>query len=343
MEKVRIGVLGPSDIAMRRMVPALRKCDTIEYAAVAVAYGKERDLVSSVGGENRSSGDTIPPESLKKAQKFVDAFGGTIIEGYMNMLTSDDIDAVYIALPPALHYRWAKAALQNGKHVLMEKPFTTKLRDSEDLIKTARAGSLAVTENFAFCYHPQISKIKEILDSGELGDIRIIRSNFAFPFRGDSDFRYNRELGGGALLDCGCYTLKLLEVLLGEDAKIADHKLMYKEGYGVDMYGAITATDSNGVIVQLSFGMDQQYSCDLEIWGSKGSLRSPRIYTPPADLPIELTLTSGMEKKTITVEADDQFAASARAFVQMVNDSTYRQEIYEELRRQSDRVERCMK
>ena len=338
MKKVRTGVLGPSDIAMRRMVPAMMKCEEIEYAGVAVSFNSERGLNEDAGCENPSSEDIISDVSVQKAQRFVDTFGGKIFEGYKNMLSSDAIDAVYIALPPSLHYRWAKQALENGKHVLMEKPFTTKLSDSEDLIKKARTGSLAVTENFAFCYHPQIAKIKEILESKVLGDIRIIRSNFAFPFRGDADFRYNKELGGGAVLDCGCYTLKLAEILLGEEAKITDHSLMYKEGYDVDMYGAVTVTGSKGEIAQLSFGMDQQYCCDLEIWGSKGCLRSPRIYTPPADLPIELTLTSGMDKTTITIEANDQFAASAKAFVRMINDSSFRQETYEGLIRQSERA-----
>ena len=88
-----------------------------------------------------------------------------------------------------------------------------------------------------------------------------------FPFRGDNDFRYKKALGGGALLDCGCYTLRMAETFLGPDVKITDHNLIYKDGYDVDMYGAITAVGANGAIGHFSFGMDQQYSCDMEIWG----------------------------------------------------------------------------
>ncbi len=343
MNKIRIGVLGPADIAARRMVPAIKKCEEYEYVGVAVAFEEEKkpDYDPQTGLPDNEG--FLSSSGTEKAKQFTEKFGGMIYNGYSAMLESNDIEAVYIALPPSLHYKWAKKALQCGKHVLLEKPFSTCLRDSEDLIKTARERRLAVTENFAFIYHAQISKIKEILDSGKIGDIRIIRSSFMFPFRGDADFRYNKALGGGALLDCGCYTLKMAETLLGPDVKITDHNLMYKDGYDVDMYGAITAVGSNGEIGHFSFGMDQQYSCDIEIWGSKGCLRSPRVYTPPADLPIELMLTTGMDKETVTVDADDQFAGSVRALARMIGNDSYRLETYDSLLRQSERVEMCFK
>ena len=341
MSKIRIGVLGPADIAMRRMVPAIQKCEEYEYMGVAVAYEEEKD--PDYDPEREISDDTgfLSSTGTDKARQFCEKFDGVIYNGYCAMLESDDIDAVYIALPPALHHKWAKQALKCHKHVFLEKPFTTCLKDTKELTDIAEKNDLAVTENFAFCYHAQVAKIKEILAEGILGDIRIIRSTFQFPFRGDADFRYNKALGGGALLDCGCYTLKLAEELLGKDVKITDHNLMYKEGYDVDMYGAITAVGSKGEIAHLSFGMDQQYCCDLEVWGSKGCLKSPRIYTPPADLPVTLTLMCGMDKKEITVDADDQFQRSAEAFAKMINDKESRREAYDSLKRQGERVDLC--
>ena len=343
MSKIRIGVLGPSDIAMRRMVPAIQKCDEYEYMGVAVAFDEEKEPDHDPEAGLSDEIGMLSDNGSKKAGQFAEKFGGMIYNGYCSMFESQEIDAVYIALPPALHHKWAKQALKCGKHVFLEKPFTTTEEDAKELISLARERRLAVTENFAFCYHAQIRKIKETVDEEVLGDIRIIRSSFQFPFRGESDFRYDKKLGGGALLDCGCYTLKLAEVLLGENVRITDHNLMYKEGYDVDMYGAVTAVGEKGEIAHLSFGMDQQYACDLEIWGSKGCLRSSRVYTPPADLPIELILTNGPEKKMITVDADDQFAGSARAFAKMITDDTCRNEAYDSLIRQSERVERCMK
>ncbi len=331
MSKLRIGVLGPADIAKRRMVPAIQKCETIEYVGVAVALESER------GGPS-----PVSQTSMDKARAFTEIFGGAIFEGYMNMLSSDAIDAVYIALPPALHYRWAKQALLCGKHVLLEKPFTTSLKETKELIGIAKEKKLAVHENFAFCYHAQMDKIREVLDAGTLGDIRTIRGDFSFPFRGADDFRYKKALGGGALLDCGCYTIKVASLLLGPAMKIESHILKGKEGFDVDIYGAITATGSDGAIAQLSFGMDRQYNCELEIWGSKGVITSPRLYTPPADLPIELSITTGADKQVIKVDPNDQFAGSARAFAKMTEDDALKEANYEAIIRQSSYVDECM-
>ena len=90
--------------------------------------------------------------------------------------------------------------------LLSERKENAKLLE-EGIIKIAKEKNLAVAENFAFVYHPQIQKIKELIESNRIGNVQLIRSNFGFPFRSKNDFRYNKNLGGGALLDCGCYTL----------------------------------------------------------------------------------------------------------------------------------------
>ena len=159
---------------------------------------------------------------------------------YNELLSSADIDAVYIPLPPALHFKWAKMALENGKHVLLEKPFTTSLSDTEELIRIAKEKNLAVHENYMFSYHTQLDWIKNKVSEGVIGDIRLIRIDFGFPFRGANDFRYNKALGGGALLDCGGYTIKLATMFLGDTAEVKTSQLNYKEGFEVDIYGSAT-------------------------------------------------------------------------------------------------------
>jgi len=337
MAKIRIGVLGPADIAMRKMIPAILKCDNLEYAGVAVAYSGERSELSESDVD-----DSISEASLLKAERFVENFGGIVFRGYRNMLMSDAIDAVYIALPPALHHRWAKLALECGKHVLLEKPFTTKAEHTEELVSMAESKGLVISENFAFIYHAQIEKIREIVSSGELGEVRLIRSNFGFPFRGESDFRYQKALGGGALYDCGCYTIRMMN-LLGEDLQISDCRLFSKDGFDVDIYGEISAVAGNRIPIQLSFGMDQQYNCELEIWGSKGFLRSPRIYTAPADQNIELILAVGSDRSTIEIPADDQFRNSASFFAEMIRVESKKARMYTDIRGQSELVEQCMR
>ena len=318
-DMIRIGVLGPADIALRRMVPAILKSNTFTYAGVAVR----------------------PSGNHEKAERFRKEFGGRIWDSYESMLESDDIDAVYIALPPALHYEWGKMALECGKHVLLEKPFTISKVQTKELTDIASAKRLAVTENFAFIYHDQVKQIRNVMESGRIGDIRVIRSNFGFPFRGGGDFRYVKELGGGALLDCGCYTLRLASLLLGDSMKIDSSVLHAMEGFDVDIYGGITAINDAGVIAQLSFGMDQQYCCELEVWGSKGCIVSPRIFTPPAELEIELTLKCGTDTEIIKVSPQDQFLSSLEAFGEMIRDDGSRNGSYENIINQSRYVEIC--
>ena len=333
MDKLRIGVLGPADIAKRRMIPSVLENTRCEYIGVALATDSER------GG----NGDSIPDGSREKGEAFVKESGGRIFEGYESMLSSDEVDAVYIALPPALHHKWAKKAIEHDKHVLLEKPFTTSLGDTEELVREAESRGLALAENFAFIYHRQIARAEEVINSGELGEIRLIRSNFAFPFRGGNDFRYHKALGGGALLDCGCYTLKLADRLLHGDMEITDARLFYLDGFDVDIYGAISAVSTKGIPAQLSFGMDQQYNCELEIWGNKGCLRASRIYTAPPELSVRLEIKCGNESRSYDIEPDDQFGRSLSAFLDMTGDNDKREASYRDIVRQSTLVDRCMR
>ena len=335
---IRIGVLGPADIARRRMVPAIIKNEGCEYAGVALATMAEHDP-AGIGS------DGIKDTTREKGKSFLDEFGGRIYEGYNTMLSSDDIDAVYIALPPALHHKWAGLALKAGKHVLLEKPFTTKQEDTKELIDIASDRNLAVAEDFGFIYHKQMSVIKDIIASGRLGDLRLIRANFGFPFRGAGDFRYHKALGGGALLDCGCYTLMLASDLL-EDLELKDAALCGKDGFDVDIYGTISAEGrdalGNKVSAQLSFGMDQQYCCGLEVWGSKGCLKTDRIFTAPPQLGTKVTVTCGMDSEDISCGEDDQFGRILDAFLDMIADADKRKRSYEVISTQADLMQKTL-
>ena len=190
MGKIRIGVICPSEIAYRRFMPALKKCEGIEFAGISTADASEWNGVLI---------DELKKSETEKAERFISKYGGRLYDSYASLLSSPDIDAVYLPLPPALHYRWGKAALENGKHLFMEKPFTTSLDDTRELIELARSKGLAVHENYMFAFHSQIEWIKNRIAEGAVGDIRLIRIDFGFPFRGANDFRYNKTLGNHLL------------------------------------------------------------------------------------------------------------------------------------------------
>lgn len=329
MNKIKIGVLCPSEIAFRRFMPAVKKLDNFEYIGLAAATEREFSDADS---------DEIKSSELEKATGFIEAHGGKLFKGYKSLITSNEIDAVYIPLPPALHFKWAKLALENGKHVLLEKPFTTNLSDTEALIELAKSKALAVHENYMFAFHSQIEWIKQKLSDGAIGDIRLIRIDFGFPFRGANDFRYDKKLGGGALLDCGGYTVKLAGMFLGDSARITASQLNSKDGFEVDIYGSATLVNDNGLTAQISFGMDNGYRCDLEIWGSTGTLFTGRILTAPEGLEPTVIIKNAEGEQSFTLPADDTFKKSIEFFGQCLSEERARAEHYETIRRQSELI-----
>lgn len=297
MNKIRLGILGTADIAYRRFLPALKKCDCFEYVGVA-----SRDI--------------------NKTQKFVDSFGGVGYSSYDELLADSNIDAVYIPLPPALHFEWGTKVLNAGKHLLMEKPFTINVKETELLLKLAKEKGLVVHENYMFLYHRQLAKIKEMIADGSLGKIRLYRMSFGFPMRSQGDFRYNKELGGGALLDCGGYPIRLAIDLLGDTAKVVQSKLVQPKGFEVDLYGNAVIENDDGVVAQISFGMDNAYQCQLEVWGSKATLIASRIFTAGEGVKPILIIHSSYDESKIELEADDQFLNSINCFYRYIVNNT---------------------
>lgn len=326
---MRIGIICPSEIAFRRFLPALKEAGCFEYAGVAIASKEE-----FVGAT-----DEILAKERAKAQTFVDSYGGKIYEGYKTLIESTDVDAIYLPLPPGLHYKWAKAALDAGKHTLVEKPCTIDLAKTEDLLKEAGDKGLAVHENYMFAFHDQLEAVNDIVKSGEIGDVRLYRISFGFPMRAQNDFRYNKALGGGALLDCGGYTLKYASMLLGPTAQIKYAQSNNIEGFSVDMYGSAAMVNDEGVTAQIAFGMDHNYKCELEVWGSKGTLYTNRILTAPAGFVPEVIIRKGNEEENRNLPADDAFKKSILHFCECIKDAEVRKENYNTLFRQARLVE----
>ena len=335
---IRIGIICPSEIAFRRYLPSLQKAkDDFEFAGVAIASPKEW-----FGDLTQVSNEAIEEQQNReraKAQTFIDQYGGKIYEGYQTIIESDDVDAMYIPLPPALHYNWAKMALENNKHVFVEKPSTTCLADTDALISLASSKGLALHENYMFVYHNQLEQLQQVVVSGEIGDVRLYRISFGFPLRQLNDFRYNKALGGGALLDAGGYCMKYANYLLGGAAKVVTAQANNIDGFEVEMYGSATMVNDNGEVAQLAFGMDNDYKCEIEIWGSKGTIVSSRILTAPAGFVPTYTIKKNQDFETRELPADDAFLKSIIKFKECVYDEVIRKNEYQLLHVQENLVE----
>ena len=290
---MRIGILGTADIAFRRFLPALQKCSDITYVGVA----------------------SRTPE---KAVSFTQVYGGKAYSSYEKLLEDRSIDAIYVPLPPALHYEWGKKVLESEKHLLMEKPFTTNLAGTKELLALAEEKKLVVHENYMFLYHSQLEKIKQLIFNGILGELRLIRAAFGFPKRSKDDFRYKKVLGGGSLLDCGGYPVRLALELLGETTKIIQANLHQPEGYEVDLFGSAVLQNDSGLCAQISFGMDNIYKCELEIWGNKSCIFTDRIFTAPPDFYPSIIFHTKDIVYNKKQNSDDAFANSIRNFIERV-------------------------
>ncbi|MCR5737758.1 MAG: Gfo/Idh/MocA family oxidoreductase [Eubacterium sp.] len=313
---MKLGIIGCSEIAFRRFMPVAKEIESLEVVAVAEEYDKS------------------------KLAPFCETYELEGVESFDALIQRADLDALYIPQPPALHFPWAKKALENGKHVLLEKPSTTRLEDSESLVSIAREKGLALHENYMFQYHSQIGKIKELLEEGVIGELRNIRCNFGFPMRAQNDFRYNKELGGGALLDAGGYTAKLATLFLGKTIQVDAATLNYMEGYEVDMYGSVQFSNEDGMVCQTSFGMDNGYQCNLDVWGSKGRLCTNRIFTAPENFNPVVVIETAEGKREITLEPDQHFKKSIEQFMREVQNQKMREAMYDEIVLQAKLIEK---
>lgn len=295
MNKIKIGVLGCASIAERMMIPAILNSECFQLVAVA-------------------------SRTEDKGKRFACKFKCDFVVGYENLLNLD-IDAVYIPLPTGLHYEWIMKSLEAGKHIFTEKSIATSLSEVTDIIKLADIKELCVHENFMFQYHSQIDFVKNKL--AEIGNIKLFRSSFGFPkFSEESNFRYNKEFGGGVLLDAGAYTIKANQLFLGLE-QVVDYACLNNEGTDVDFQGSVILRNRDNVISQLAFGFDNFYQNMIEIWGKTGKITMNRAFTAgPGILP-----TVVLEKQGVVTEfqlpADNHFIKSLEVFAKAIKNNKF--------------------
>ncbi|MBP2329152.1 NDP-hexose-3-ketoreductase [Kibdelosporangium banguiense] len=290
---VRIGVLGASSIARRRMLPVLRDDKTIELVAVA-----SRDR--------------------QKAERFAAEFGGAAVHHYQALLERDDIDAVYLPVPNALHYRWAREAIILGRHVLAEKPLTTCAADTADLAKLAASKGVVLRENIAFLHHGLHKQVANMVRDGRIGALTHVDASFCFPPLPADDVRYRPELGGGALLDVGVYVVRLAQYFLGEELTVAGAALRQDPSTGVDVGGSAVLCSATGQTATLTFGFEHSYRSHYMLWGSTSRLSVDRAFTPPPTHAPVVRIDEQDHTEETTFPAEHQFAASAAAFAAAV-------------------------
>jgi len=267
---------------MRAMIPALQESDGVELACVA-------------------------SRSADKALAAAEQFGCEAVAGYDALIEREDIDAIYMPLPTGLHEEWCTKALVAGKHLLVEKSFAPTYAAAKRMIDQARKKNCLVFENFQFQTHSQWTAIKGYLGSGELGDVHLVRSTFGFPPLPKDNFRWNADLGGGALLDTGAYMAKVSQLLLGPGLEVLGASLEIDVNTGVDKYGEAMFRNEAGQVAQVAFGFDYFYQCRVELLGTRGKLSTNRVFTAPPGFKPLLLVEKQDEAKEIELAADNHF------------------------------------
>jgi len=292
--KIKIGVLGCASIAQRFLIPAINNNINFDLHGIA----------------SRSS---------EKAQNFAKNFKTLPFDSYESLIESG-IDAIYIPLPTGLHYKWIKKSLENNLHVLVEKSMACSLSEVEELNYIAKSQSLVLLENFQFRFHKQLCFIKEKIDEGYVGEIQLLRSSFGFPpFKEKNNIRYQKNLGGGALLDAGAYTLKIAQIFLGKEIYVDSASLVWPKDSEVDIYGSGLIKQKNGsASAQVAFGFDNFYQNSLEIWGTKGRIFANRIFTAGPDFQPEVLIENENEKEIANSLKDDHFKNMLNFFSDLI-------------------------
>lgn len=172
---------------------------------------------------------------------------------YDELLGDDEVDAVYVSLPNALHHEWTMQALGAGKHVLCEKPYSRRPADVEEAFAAAERAGLILTEAFMWRHHPQTSVLQALVAEGRIGRLRTVRATFTFRIGGASDVRLRPELDGGALMDVGCYCVAGSRLLAGEPARATGEAVLGATGVDMAFSGLLRFSDDVVAHVEASF------------------------------------------------------------------------------------------
>ena len=215
--------------------------------------------------------------SQASADQFAQQHGGLGHGSYEALIADPRVDAIYVSLPNSLHAPWTIAGLEAGKHILCEKPLASTTAEVETMFATATATGMQLMEAFMYRQHPVVKEVLDEIQAGIIGQVKIIRSHFTYQ-RPDSqeDIRYQPELGGGGLLDVGCYCINFMRALAGCEPQSMQVQTHQHET-GVDDYAAAMLNFPNGILGLLSCGMTVQADRTTTVAGSEGYLQ---IKTP---------------------------------------------------------------
>ncbi len=299
--KLRWGVLGAANIATGQVIPGIQESQWNEVAAIA-----SRDLA--------------------KAKEWAEKLGIPSAYGsYEELLADDTIDAVYVPLPNHLHMDWTIRAAEAGKHVLCEKPAALDAKQTQQMVDACERAGVKFVEAFMYRHNPRYQQIRDILASGEIGEIRSIHSTFTFNNSGNAgNVRFRKDWGGGALFDIGCYSINAVRLLLQQEPEAATVHAFFSPAHDdVDMMATGLLEFPGGVGVTFQSGMWATSRNTMEIVGTDGLLELPAPFKPwPNSSSSNIIVTAKGVRREIEVDYTNDYSSQADDFARAVLDGT---------------------
>ncbi len=261
--------------------------------------------------------EVVAARDPARARAFADEHGiATVVDDYTAVLAHPDVDAVYIALPASEHREWTIAALEAGKHVLCEKPFANNAIEAADMAAAGAGTGLVLCEAFHWRYHPLADRMIEVVRSGEIGAVQELTATFTVPIPDRSDIRHRFELGGGALMDLGCYPVQWCRAVAEGEPEVVSASAEVGEP-DVDVRLSAQLRFPGGVEATVITGMEEvERQIDLVVEGDAGRMVVHNPLAPQAGH--ELVVEVAGERRSETVALTTSYAHQLDAFVEAV-------------------------
>lgn len=268
LRKIKLGVLGVANIAIKQVLPAMKNCQHCEIHAIA-----SRSMEKAKGAAEELD--------IKKA------YGS-----YEDLLNDKEIEAVYIPLPNHLHIEWIKKALKAGKHVLCEKPLSLNADEIKELIVLRDEKDLKVSEAFMVRTHPQWLKTKELIDSGEIGKLELINGFFSYYNVDETNIRNISKYGGGSINDLGCYLVNCSRYIFGEEPLRVISLLKIDPKFGTDKLASVIMEFPSGRAVFSAATQLVKYQ-SMQFFGTKKMLEIKVPFNSPIDRKTQIYINEG--------------------------------------------------
>jgi predicted dehydrogenase len=280
MTKLRWGILGVASIN-DRVLPSFLRARNVELRAIA-------------------------SRSVDRAKSAALAAGIPVAHGsYAALLDDPNIDAVYIPLPNMLHDEWTRKAAERGKHIWCEKPLCTTAAAAQSLVDFCRGKGVKLMDGFMWPHHPRTAHLRRFLDSGGIGEIRRVGGSFSFQMKplDPNNIRLKCELGGGSLLDVGCYPVYGIRWAFGAEPVRAMATAKMQNGVDVEMNGILNLAD--GRMATFDCGFTLPFRGWLEIVGTEGTVEVPEMWLPLPRASYAIR-REGKPLEEVVIEGEDQ-------------------------------------